>query len=170
MKDKQSYSPGIFVSLIEEWTKKKFETILFDSEIDRWGMNDSTFTQKILNKSNLLIYIDEGEYQFGCYIETEINSIGKWINDSHSFIYSCNPLEKYPIKKSKEAIQISKINEKELMKIGKEDIIIYKKEYFNVSYCKQSSFEYGKKKGVLVGKEGKKNPFIPQRIILFQMK
>ena len=64
----------------------------------------------------------------------------------------------------------SYIDKKELMKIGKEDIIIYKKEYFNVSYCKQSSFEYEKKKGVLVGKEGKKNPFIPQRIIIFQMK
>ena len=55
------------------------------------------------------------------------------------------------------------------MKIGKEDIVIYKKEYFNLSYCKQSSFEYQGKKNALIGKEGNKNPFIPQRIVVYQM-
>ena len=75
----------------------------------------------------------------------------------------------YSIKDSKYSICIHHPNDDKLLTIGKEDIVLFKQEKKQQSYCKQTSFNYGREKNVLIGKEGKDKPFNPKRIVVFQM-
>ena len=49
------------------------------------------------------------------------------------------------------------------------DICLFKENNKEKSYCKQWSFDYDENEIVLVGKDGKDNTFIPERIRVYQM-
>ena len=59
--------------------------------------------------------------------------------------------------------------DEKLITIGKEDIVIYKKTKKDKCYCLQTSFDYENERNVLIGKEGKNNPFTVDRVVIFQM-
>ena len=64
---------------------------------------------------------------------------------------------------------IHKVDDDKLITIGKEDIVIFKKEKKDQCYCKQSSFNYKKENNILIEKEGKNNPFTLNRLVVFEM-
>ena len=82
-----------------------------------------------------MIFIDEGEWKFGCYIKRSIDVIGKPIEDQEAFVYSINKKEKYEIHQWKQAIQFYPPENEMLMTIGKNEIGIYKQEKQHQSYC-----------------------------------
>ena len=149
--------------------EKEIRRVLFDSYNNNWKRDDCQFLDKILYKSNILILINDSKEKFGYFIPNQINKIGKYVESDNCFIYSFNYQETYTIKDRRYSICIHNDNDDKLLTIGKEDIILYKQEKKNKSYCKQTSFDYGKEKNVLVGKEGKNNPFDPKRIVIFQL-
>ena len=81
----------------------------------------------------------------------------------------------FPINDSSKAIKLFSSNEHELFMIGYKwspkywygDIVIRKKEFMNQCQCIQSSFQYTRKRSVLVGRN---KPFEIERFILFQMR
>ena len=81
-------------------------------------------------------------------------------------------LTKYPIKQDKSdwAFLLHKNDHGVLFAFGGTDIVIAKEEFKMKCWCKQYSFNYGDKHGILVGKEGEQNPFTIKRIVVYQMK
>ena len=155
------------IDLITEWTSKSLKEIIFDTDENECQKGNCKLEKRIIGRSNLLIFIDEGSYKFGCYVKSQINTIGEYITDSKCFIYSLNYQQKYRIKDKKHAVKIHHENEDELITIGKEDIIIYKREKKSHSYCQRTTFENGK--FMLVRREGKDHPFTPHRVVIFQL-
>ena len=61
------------IQQIEEWTKKKYSEIVFDSDIHNWSQNDSQFDSLIIGKNHLAFIIeDERGEIFGYYINSSI--------------------------------------------------------------------------------------------------
>ena len=76
---------------LEEWTNKKCTEIVFDSDKDNWSENTSVFDSKVINKSNLIILIEDKEGQkFGGYVNEKITGVNTWINDQNAFLFSLN--------------------------------------------------------------------------------
>jgi hypothetical protein len=77
------------IQLLEKRIERNCENIIFDSEKDKWSMKNFEFWEKIKNKSHFSILIETTEGQkFGCYIESQVNDIGKNIYDSNAFIFN----------------------------------------------------------------------------------
>ena len=149
------YSPSEIRKIVEEWTKKQFGEILFDTKDNQWKQNDCLLFDKLQKKSQLLILIDDGIHHFGCYIDSVVNTeSGKYIDDKNCFLFSIERKEIYSIKQSKYSLCIHQSNEEKLITIGKEDVVLFKEEKKDQCYCKQSSFDYGRQMGRLIGKEG----------------
>ena len=162
------------VKQIEEWTSKKCEEIVFDSEKDDWSYGGkSTFDSKILNKNQLIFIIEDTEgNRFGGYIDATIDKIG-WIEDSKSFIFSIeskgrlNSMKKFNIRKPEFAFCLYKKSYERLFEIGLEDIHIFKKgSRYGKHYCEQNSFNYERNQNTLCGKEY----FGIKRFTVIQMK
>ena len=70
-----------------DYFKEKFNltykgNILFNSNINKWGMITSEFYKLISNHSSILIVIETTEEKrFGCYIDTTITEQGKSIEE-----------------------------------------------------------------------------------------
>ena len=94
---------------------KEMKSVLFDSNEDNWNKNDSSFSEKLLNKSTLLILIDNEYEMFGCFIPSQINQIGKFIESDKCFIYSLNYQQTYPIKQKNYSICIHNPNDDKLL-------------------------------------------------------
>ena len=156
-------------SFLENETNKSLGNILFDTNNDYWEINNSSLGVKLLERNDILILIDDGENnKFGCYFPSTIKTIGKYNESENCFIYSLNKKKRYSIKTKKQGMCIHKVDDDKLITIGKEDIVIFKKEKKDQCYCKQSSFEYDIK-NTLIGKEGKNNPFTLNRLVVFEM-
>ena len=57
-----------------EFTGMEIKKILFDSNIDKWNMNNSDFGKKLEGKRNVIIVIEDKERNiFGGFISKEIN-------------------------------------------------------------------------------------------------
>ena len=56
-----------------------------------------------------------------------------------------------------------------LFTVDKNDIVIYKERNKKKCYCQQQAFNYRGMRNVVVGKEGKSNPFTPTRIEVWEM-
>ena len=64
------------ISKLEEWSCKKYSTVLYDSDND--GKDSSIFREKILNHSHLyFIVIDSNDNVFGHYHDGVIDRIAK---------------------------------------------------------------------------------------------
>ena len=75
---------------IEFWTRKKLDSVIFDSHKDNWDVNTSTLLSKIVGKSQLLFIIEEdnGE-QFGYYLESKVQIRFEWTEpDKNSFQFN----------------------------------------------------------------------------------
>lgn len=157
------------ISSITELTECQFDSLLFDSEIDNWNNGDSTLTNRIIGKSNIFLFIDDGINQFGYYIKSQINEIDKFINDSNSFLFSFNKQEKYPITNPKYAIQFHSPNQVNMITIGNGDISLKRKEEKEKCTYKQTSFDYGNSKSSLISIFNRKEIFTLKQLVIFQM-
>ena len=157
------------VNLIENSTLKRIENVLFDTKGDDWDIGTCRIGEKMIWKSNLFILIISKEGNCGCFVSSQVDQLGKYISDPKCTIYSFNSMESFSIKSSKQAIKFHQAKDSEFITIGKEDIVLFKKRKNTLCYCKQSSFDYRNKQNVLVGKEGKKNTFTLDRLVVFQL-
>ena len=51
---------------IEKWTSLSCNEIIFDSSVDNWGCNTSTFDQQIFGKEKIVILIEDYNFNIGC--------------------------------------------------------------------------------------------------------
>ncbi|BFU23962.1 trichohyalin, putative [Entamoeba histolytica] len=168
----------VYIKQIEEWTEKRINNILFDSDKDDWKENTSVFDQRIKNKEHIIIIIeDEDGNKFGGYVNSKIDRVGGWINDSKSFVFSLESngriegMKKFDIKQPQYAFYLNNQTQDCLFAFGKyiHDIVIGKENNKTISYCDQSSFEYKGIENALCGKQFP-NRFTPKRIIVIEMK
>ncbi|BFU22935.1 predicted protein [Entamoeba histolytica] len=166
---------------LEEWTNRKVGNILFDSDIDDWNKNTSVFGERIMNKEHIIIIIeDEEENKFGGYVNSKIDKVDEWINDSQSFVFSLDSngrmegMKKFDIKEPGHAFWLCNQSYDILFGFGGDgkylkDIVVYKENTKTESYCNQRSFEYKGIRNSLCGKEFPEH-FTPKRIIVIEMK
>ena len=163
------YQPIVVRMKLENWTKKIIHKKIFDTKYDNWNINNCLLQKCLFGKSQLLFFIDEGTFQFGCFLNSVVNNEnGKYISDSNCFVYSLNRNLYIPIIDSKYAIKIHSMNEDKLITIGKEDIVLFKQEKKHQCYCQQISFKEELKRS-LIRKEGKNNLFELKRLVIFEM-
>ncbi|BFU22999.1 TLD, putative [Entamoeba histolytica] len=159
---------------LEEWTNRKVEDILFDSDKDDWNVNTSVFDQRIWNKEHIIIIIeDEDGNKFGGYVNEKIDRVESYINDSQSFVLSLESngrmkgMMKFDIKEPQNAFYLWNQSHDYLFQFGYGyDICVFKENYKTLSHCKQSSFEYEGISNALCGKYY----FKPKHFIVIEMK
>ncbi|BFU19755.1 trichohyalin, putative [Entamoeba histolytica] len=162
----------VYIKQIEEWTEKRINNILFDSEINDWNVNTSVFDQRIKNKEHIIIIIEDEEgNKFGGYVNEKIDKIDDYTNDSKSFVFSLKSngriegMKKFDIKEPQYAFCLYNQSYDNLFEFGC-DIIVFKENYKTNSYCCQYSFDYKGISNALCGKED----FTPKRFIVIEMK
>ncbi|BFU24317.1 predicted protein [Entamoeba histolytica] len=161
---------------IEEWTNRKVGNILFDSDKDNWNRKTSVFDQRIKNKEHIIIIIEDEEgNKFGGYVNSKIDRVDDFINDSQSFLFSLESngrieeMKKFDIKEPEYAFKLYNQSDNYLFKFGYGDIRIFKENDKTQSYCVQDSFEYEGISNALCGKQYPKR-FTPKRFIVIEMK
>ena len=134
---------------LEEWSGKKCGEIVFDSDKDDWNYGTSVFYDKVINKNNLMIVIEDTDNnKFGGYVKETINKYNNYINDPNSFLFSMksngriNGMKKFKINYSQNAFYLCAKNSSGLFGFGGgHDIFVSQKDQGG-SYCKQHSFNY----------------------------
>ena len=172
----------IEIGQIEQFTKMKFDSLLFDSEICSWEEDNSEFDKRVFEKSHIVIVIeDTNGNQFGGYINKSITSYvsdGKGITDDETFIFTLksNGRMKQPVSFGIEYVDkdysfiLFKEDSSKLFAFGKgNDILIMKSGGKSNCTCKQQSFDYQGNMNVLIGKEGNENPFTVKSLQVWQM-
>ncbi|BFU23673.1 trichohyalin, putative [Entamoeba histolytica] len=161
-----------FIKQIEEWTNKKVGNVIFDSGIDSWKEDTSVFDKRIMNKEHIIIIIEDSKgNKFGGYVNSKINKVDEWINDSQSFVFSLESngrierMMKFDIKEQQYAFILYNQSHDCLFGIGFSDILVYKEDKKTNSFCLQHSFEYKGISNALCGKED----FTPKRFIVIEM-
>ena len=175
------------IQIIENLSKLQIQEIIFDNQIHNWKQGESEFDSLIVNKKNICILIEDEENNiFGEVITQPIQQYSYFENgqikgysnsDERAFLFSLqsNGRIKEPMKfeidysKRANAFWLFPKDDKQLFGIGGCDIIINKEEYKNECCCFQFTFQYKQYKDVLIGKQGKTNPFTVKRILVFQM-
>ncbi|BFU23146.1 trichohyalin, putative [Entamoeba histolytica] len=167
----------VYIKQIEEWTEKRINSILFDSAKDSWNKNTSVFDQRIMNKEHITIIIEDTKgNKFGGYVNSKIDKVGGFINDSQSFVFSLESngrmkrMKKFDIKQPQCAFCLFNQSDDILFTFGCGwDIRVCKENNKIKSYCIQRSFSYKGISNALCGKEYP-NRFTPKRIIVIEMK
>ncbi|BFU25503.1 trichohyalin, putative [Entamoeba histolytica] len=168
------YKTKEIIKQIEEWTERRINNILFDSDIDNWNKNTSVFDQRIWNKKHIIIIIEDSEgNKFGGYVNSKVDKVdGDYIYDSKSFVFSLESngriegMKKFDIEQPQYAFLLCNKSDDYLFVFGLGDIDVYKENNKTESYCKQYSFEYEGITNALCGKLY----FTPKRIIVIEMK
>ena len=167
---------------------RDFGSVLFDSKKDSWKRGNSVFHQRVINKSDVAILIEEtGGNIFGLYHQSKIEEIvDKPIRDNetivnydrHSYVFSLqtnNRLDE-PMKfeilpvLSHRALFLYDEKADFLFGAGGVDIAVYKEDFKTRCYCIQNAFNYKGMRNVLVGGCGQSYPFTIERIMVWQMK
>ncbi|BFU19242.1 trichohyalin, putative [Entamoeba histolytica] len=166
------------IKQIEEWTERRINNILFDSDKDDWNKNTSVFDQRIKNKEHIIIIIEDSRgNRFGGYVNSKIDKYDYYIKDSKSFLFSLESkgriegMKKFDIKDQEFAFCLHNQSHDYLFVFGFGyfgDICVYKENDKKESSCKQQSFEYEGIRKALCGKEHPKR-FTPERIIVIEM-
>ncbi|BFU20836.1 hypothetical protein CL6EHI_171070 [Entamoeba histolytica] len=163
---------------IEKWTNRKVGNLLFDSDIDDWKVGTSVFRERIMNKEHIIIIIeDEDGNKFGGYVNSKIDKVESYINDSQSFVFSLESngrmkgMKKFDIKQPKYAFKLYNQSDDYLFGFGKygSDIFMCKENNKTKSCYRQNSFEYKGIENALCGKQYPKR-FTPKQIIVIEMK
>ena len=178
------------IQQLQEWTEKKCDEIVFDSEKDNWSVNSSVFDDKVKGKKDLIFLIesDDGD-KFGGYVTATINGTGSWIKDENSFVFSLkkmNEIEKrmkFEIKENcaENAFYMDSKSNDNLFKMGyynyyynyyyNSSIQISKRN--NTSYCQQKNdvYDFHDVENAFIPKcMNNYREFTPKRITVIQMK
>ncbi|BFU26140.1 trichohyalin, putative [Entamoeba histolytica] len=161
------------IKQLEEWTEKRINNILFDSDKDDWNYGTSIFDERIINKEYIIIIIEDEEgNKFGGYVSEKIDKVSR-IYDSKSFVFSLDSkgkiyeMKKFDIEDKRYAFKLYNQSNNYLFSFGYFcDIQVYKENYKTISWCKQHSFEYKGISNALCGKYY----FTPKRILVIEMK
>ena len=167
------------IKQIEKWCELKLGEVLFDSDIDDWSTNKSTFPNKILNKSKIVFVIEDiNKNKFGCYLNTNTGNIcDKWVmTDKKTFLFSLQSngrikegMMKFEIRNTIFGIYIYSSSSIDwLFGIGSGcSIEVFKKHKKFSSYCIQNlSFDFHGYDYALCGSKN----FSPTRFVVIQMK
>ena len=130
------------MSNLENQMERFFSRELFNSDIHQWSLHQSEFYDNIKNKSRIFFLFETMDNKrFGCYINAEINCYGKYISDPNTIIFNFEGkyMEHYPVKDIRNAIRIGNVVDDDLLVIGKNDIVIKKKEKKRLCYFKYFS-------------------------------
>ncbi|BFU24994.1 trichohyalin, putative [Entamoeba histolytica] len=164
------------IKQLEEWTERRINNILFDSDNDNWNKNKSVFKQRIMNKEHIIIIIEDKEgNKFGGYVNSKIDKVDDFINDSQSFVFSLESkgrmegMMKFDIKQPQYAFWLWNQSHDFLFAFGGGSDILVGKENYKISWCDQLSFDYKGIENALYGKQYP-NHFTPKRIIVIEMK
>ena len=164
-----------------ELTGMKIKETLFDSNINKWSINDSEFDSRIKGHRHVCIVIEDlNNNIFGGYISKEIG-IMRYHFDSKSFVFSMKrngkwKMKKYPLKEGCYDLEVCLDENDVLFSFGArdedgenylKDIVIYKKDSTNKSYCEQCSYEYEGERNALCDNWPKQ--FEIERIIVYEM-
>ena len=184
---------------IEEWTRMKYNGIIFNSDVDNWSIYTSVFNKRISQKKQLIFLIEDTDGNiFGYYLNTQFDDnifhCGMSAeSDSKTFHFNLQtkyyrlpgPM-KFEIKDSETRgykmfdywnFQKSggyccfSNNHESLITLG--DIHLFKENDKNQSYCNQDgkTFNYYGIENALRGYQSRyNNKFIPKRILVIQMK
>ena len=168
--------------LIEKWSNMKFDEIIFDSNVDDWSIGTSVFDKKLLNRSNVVIVIEDNSGEkFGSFIAINIRhrlDPSKTDNDTKTFLFNIesngrleNPLQ-FPILESRSQCVLHKKDKDILMTLGYHgQIKLYKKNLKEKSECQQynNAYDYYGIPNALCGKSSRLC-FTPVNIVVYQMK
>ena len=89
---------------IEKMIGRYCDWIIFDSSVEKWEKEKTTFNGIVKKKGNLIFVFETVDgRKFGWYIDSEIRDEGKYTADAHAFLFKLegNELEKYPVKSSR---------------------------------------------------------------------
>ena len=156
-------------------TNKQIENILFDSEINKWNVDDSEFDEKLRGKRDIIILIeDERQNLFGGYIGNRIK-IDEKVKDETCYVFSLRKDGEYTMKQylkneigysywigddSSDCFMVFGVSDD----TNGRDITVYKKESSS-GYCKQECYEYSREPFALTGK----HDFNIKRIVVYQL-
>ncbi|ELP91233.1 hypothetical protein EIN_151300 [Entamoeba invadens IP1] len=138
------------VEKIEEWSGKKVDQVLFDSNVDSYTKTSNEFVDAVMDQSDIAIVVeDTNGNRFGGYIHAKIDVIGAWVDDQNAFVFSLfsngrmKEPQKFELKANKQGrvFWVSKPTEACLFVVGNNDIRVAKK-HSKRDYCLQSTFEY----------------------------
>ena len=156
-------------------TDKQVSEILFDSEIHKWNKNDSEFVEKLNEKRNIIVLIeDERQNLFGGYIGNQIH-INKNVKDNSCFVSSMRKNGEYQMKRYLKneigySYGIANDSQNVLITFGNgndnlcRDIVLYKKDY-SYGSCQQECYNYNGESFALTGKYW----FNIKRIVVYQL-
>ena len=119
---------------LETMTECSIDWILFDSTKDRctWNTNNSSFFSSLKSEANiLLLFVTDKGSQFGIYLNDKIFVQGGYLNDKNAFVFSIQngTIVKHSIDFKNKTIVIKKQEDKELLTIANDSIVINKEEY-----------------------------------------
>lgn len=163
------------ISYIENWTRKKIISIVFDSDVDNWD-SGKEFSQYIVGKSNLLFMIDDDQNnRFGGYISSKITDHDTYINDPDAFIFSLRsngrlsgPTQ-FKIKYPGDAFISITTHDRYIFAFGGGyDIKLDSKKTANYANSNPSSYDFGDHQDALYGKIYP-HRFTPKRWVVYQM-
>ena len=164
---------------LEQWTNKKCDQVIFDSEKDKWGQNTSVFDERVKGKNNLIFVIeDRNRNKFGGYVSSTIRQCNAYTSDTNLFLFSLksnnriNGMMKFEIQSccSQSGLYVCDKSCNTLFKFGRDgDLIISKENCKSSSQCYQTSYSinYHGIQNALIGMSGY---FTPKRIIVIEMK
>ena len=136
---------------LERMTNMKFGNVLFDTDVDNWLIQYSTFDKDILNHSNLIFLIETEENEIFGYFTSKysLTKINDWNEmGDESFFFSLknkkrrsnsDEIIKYKQKEKSKGIHLYDSNDIKLLNIGG-TILIYK-----YMYSTKSTFTLNKK-------------------------
>lgn len=167
---------------LDAWTGKRCSRVLFDSTVDKWARETSTFDTKIMNHPHIVLLIEDTRgNKFGCYLHEPITQYGRNTNDPNAFVFSLQSqgrlrgMMKFPILLDNEAAYLYPKDIGWLISIGSDggkkgldDITIMKSDCQTVhpgNGCCQQSFNYYGHQNALCGQ----NWFKIQRFLVFTM-
>ncbi|BFU18305.1 trichohyalin, putative [Entamoeba histolytica] len=125
----------VYVKQIEEWTEKRINNILFDSDKDDWKVDTSVFGERVMNKEHIIIIIEDSRRnKFGGYVNSKIDKVDDYIYDSKSFLFSLEShgrmkgMKKFDIKEPQDAFYLINQSNDCLFAFGQKqvDIVVCK--------------------------------------------
>ena len=165
---------------VRQVTERNINSLLFDSNVHKWSINDSEFGEKVKNHKNVAVIIEDKENNiFGGYC-SKVIGINKYHFDSNGFLFSIKrngeeTLKKYPLKDGYKDFKIFSDNSDLLFVFGAQDkdnscyfkdIVIQKKDSEKKNYCQQSSYEYNGEENVF---RNNSSLFNVERILVYEM-
>ena len=170
-----SYSDEQINDYLKEWTSLSVDSVIFDSSIQSLEKNNEDFSKAILNRSKLIFFIETtNDIQFGCYIDTKIEKLGKYFSDPNTFLFTFRNYspKKFTLQshRTTNVLEMSISSDWKLFRIGVDDLCICRDNApCSCNQSSKSSFDYQGIKNALLGVTGA-NCFKMKSFKIIQMK